>query len=90
MTATGIVSATGAPVTGPATYEPPKGSSPFFGWVDAAGDPSSVRYDDITALLRDSRSGRFVMLIRQTQFVPQISDRDAERLMKRMGWTKEE
>lgn len=89
MTAS-IVSPSGAPATGPSTYEPPKGSSPFFGWIDTGGDPNSVKYEKILATFRDSRTGRFVIMVEGVQQVVPISDRDAERLMKRMGWTKEE
>jgi hypothetical protein len=84
-----IVGPSGAPAAGPSTYEPPKGSSGFFGWVDIAADPCSIRFDDIIAVLRNQQTGRFMILLRNCPLTPTISDRDAERLMKRMGWTKE-
>lgn len=68
--------------------EPPKGSSPWFGWIDPAGDPCSVKMDTISAVVRDARSGRFIILLQNTNMVPALSDEDAMRLMKRFGWTE--
>ena len=68
----------------------PKGSSPYFGWIDASGDPATIRVDLIAAVARDSRTGRFVIIMANAGATPTITDQDAYRLMRRMGWTVEE
>lgn len=64
----------------------PKGMSPFFGWIDPAGDPCTVRVEAIQAVLRDARTKRMVLLLENTPHAPALEDVDAMRLMRRMGW----
>jgi hypothetical protein len=68
---------------------PPHKGSPWFGWVDAAGDAHTVRLDLIAALARDARTGRYVILLTNCGAAPAMGDRDAARLMQRMGWSFE-
>lgn len=67
----------------------PKGSHPFFGWTDLAGDPVTVRVDAIAALTRDARNGQYVVILQNSVASPYLRDVDALRLMKRLGWSVE-
>jgi hypothetical protein len=68
---------------------PPKGSSPFFGWIDLAGEPASVRVEFIAAVAKDARSGRFMIVMANAGVAPSISDGDAYQLLRRLGWSLE-
>jgi hypothetical protein len=70
-----------------AGFVEPKGSHPYFGWIDMAGDPATVRVDLVAGVARDARTGRFMIILSQAGMAPSISDRDAFRLFKRLGWT---
>lgn len=67
----------------------PKGSSPWFGWIDMAGEPATVRVELVAAVAKDARSGRFVIILSNAGISPSITDADAYRLMRRLGWTVE-
>lgn len=67
-------------------WKTPDDSNKFFGWIDFSGDPNTIRFDDVVSVIRDIRTGKMVVLLRNCQFAPQISDSDAFRLMRRMGW----
>jgi hypothetical protein len=64
----------------------PDDSNKFFGWIDFAGDPNTIRYEDIVGMVRDTRSMKMTVILKNCQYAPQISDTDAFRLMRRMGW----
>lgn len=65
----------------------PKGSSPYFGWIDAIGDPVTIRLELVAALARNARTGRFVIILAQAGMAPDIGEDDAYRLMRRLGWS---
>jgi hypothetical protein len=82
-----ILAPSGQPSHIEVRWNPPS-KGPFFGWTDYAGDPSTVRIDDIVAVVRDQRTNKFVVILRSTQFCPSIQDVDAFRLMReRLNWT---
>lgn len=68
----------------------PKGSSPYFGWIDDRGDSNTVRIEGISAVVRDARTGRYAILMANCPISLTIADTDAYRLMRRLGWTLQE
>jgi hypothetical protein len=86
-----ILNATGAPAPSSRweRFQPPKGSSPFFGWIDAAGDPNTVRLESIVTVAKDQRTGRWGIILSGCGMIPTIDEQNAFRLMRRMGWTVE-
>ncbi len=88
FTGSDILDSRGVPTTFMSSkLAPPPGSSPFFGWVDRVGDPCSVRIASVTAVCRNGRSQKFVLILENTPSVLELDDVDAMRLLKRMGWT---
>jgi hypothetical protein len=91
----GLLTAGGAPVEETPQesqwqgFIPPKGSSPYFGWIDLAGEPATIRVELIAAVAKDARTQRFVVIMANAGASPTISDRDAYLLLRRLGWTME-
>lgn len=95
MSSSVLLTADGAPVseTPHSRWEgliPPKGSNPFFGWVDLAGEPATIRVEMIAAVAKDARTGRFMIILANAGVAPSISDNDAYLLLRRLGWSLED
>ncbi len=72
-------------VMGSRNFDPPTGSSPYFGWIDSFGRFTTVRLENVIALAPEGRSGRFLAVLNNGQQMI-LPAEDGLRLMKRMGW----
>lgn len=68
------------------TWEPPKGSHPFFGWMGDEGF-TTLRLEDIQAVTPHPQlRGRMIVFMRAGLQVF-VNGADGERLLRRLGWT---
>jgi hypothetical protein len=80
-----ILDPTGQRAQVSAHWQPPKGSSPFFGWMGQEGF-STIRVENVQAICPQGNfPDRYVVSLKYGVTMI-INGEDALRLMKRMGW----
>lgn len=79
-----LVNPTGSPVNS-SEWEAPKGSSPYFGFLDSKGGFNTIKIESIIAL-HPNPNGMFVVHLGTANMVMDASD--GFRLMKRLGWSE--
>lgn len=82
-----VISTLNGRPTGIPVFEPPSGGSPYFGWLDDNGQPTTVKVESIAALFPDpKRPGSFTVAL-SNGGVLILTAEATERLLKRLGWT---
>lgn len=68
-------------------WEPPRGSSPYFGWMGDAGF-STLKMESIVAMFPNPQRSDLYIILLSTGAQMAIGLTDGERLIKRLGWTE--
>lgn len=70
-----------------ARWEPPKGNSAYFGWIDF-NNFNTLKVENVQAICPLANRNDRYQVVLQYGTVIQIPAADTLRLMQRMGWTE--
>jgi hypothetical protein len=80
----GLVSPQGAPVTS-GNWEAPRGSTPYFGFMDDAGGFNTIAIESI-GMVASTNNGKFLVVTKGGQQMT-LPATEGFNLMKRLGWS---